>query len=340
MTSSPIAESDYTDQAELDIDRARQAVSTEIVGLQALIHDTLNAEFAKAVDIIHAMRETGKGRLIVTGMGKSGHIARKMAATFASTGMASMFVHPGEASHGDLGMITPDDVVLGLSNSGNTVELNDTLQYCKRFAIPLIAITSGRSSTLAEYSDVALILPNVDEACPNGMAPTTSTTMTLVLGDALAVCLLQRLGLDKEQFNVFHPGGRLGQRLMKVKDIMDPLDSIPVMTDLSTTMDKAIVAMSEYNLGCVVMADAEGAILGLITDGDLKRHMGVDLLAKTVADVMTPNPRSIPHDRLAVEAVEVMTQGFKQPITSLLVEKDGKLAGLVRLQNCVMQGIA
>ena len=336
MTSSPIADH----QAEnLDIDRAREAIAAEIVGLQALIHDTLNDDFARAVEIVNAMRETGKGRLVVTGMGKSGHIARKMAATFASTGMPSIYVHPGEASHGDLGMITRDDVVMALSNSGNTAELNDTLEYCKRFAISLIAITSGKNSTLANHADIALILPNVAEACPNGLAPTTSTTMTLVLGDAMAVCLLQRLGLDHEQFKVFHPGGSLGTQLLRVSDLMDGVDVLPVIRDLSTTMDQAIMRMSEVNLGCIIMCDADDKILGLITDGDLKRHMDGNLLGKTVEEVMTADPHSIHADALAVEAVEMMTARFAQPITSLLVEQDGRLVGLIRLQSCLARGI-
>lgn len=338
MISSPTADQALDDNP--DIMAAKQAIATEIVGLQALIHDTLDDQFVAAVEAIEAMRQTGKGRLVITGMGKSGHIARKMAATFASTGMPSIFVHPAEASHGDLGMITRDDVVVGLSNSGNTAELGDTLEYCKRFAIPLIGITSGRDSQLAKYANMALILPQVDEACPNGLAPTTSTTMTLVLGDALAVCLLQRLGLTGAQFKVFHPGGRLGNQLAKVGDVMDGMDVLPVVQDMQTTMDKAIVLMSEYNLGCVMITDSAGALLGLITDGDLKRHMGDGFLQKTVAQVMTENPKTIAQDALAVEAVELMTQGFKQPITSLPVVHEGRLSGLVRLQQCVMQGIA
>lgn len=336
MTSSPIIDAK---QVELDIDRAKQAVSAEIVGLQALIHDTLNEDFARAVAVMDAMRDTGQGRLIVTGMGKSGHIARKMAATFASTGMPSVYVHPGEASHGDLGMITRHDVVIALSNSGNTAELNDTLEYCKRFAIPLIAITSGKTSTLAKHADIALILPNVAEACPNGLAPTTSTTMTLVIGDALAVCLLERLGLDHEQFKVFHPGGSLGTQLLRVTDLMDGVEALPIIRDLDTTMDQAIMRMSEVNLGCIIMCDADDQILGLITDGDLKRHMDGVLLKKTVSEVMTEGPHTINADALAVEAVEMMTTRFAQPITSLLVEREGRLVGLIRLQSCIARGI-
>lgn len=315
---------------------AREAVLIERDGLTALA-EGLDARFTHAVDALEKVSREG-GRVVVTGMGKSGHIARKIVATMASTGTPAQFVHPGEASHGDLGMITEKDAVIAMSNSGEAPELSDIIAYTRRFAIPLIAITSRSASTLAQHSDIVLLLPNVPEACPNGLAPTTSTTMTMAMGDALAVALLERKGLTPEQFRVFHPGGKLGQRLRKVSDLMDRMDVLPLVKP-ETSMDKALLVMTEKNLGCLIVEDGKGGVAGIITDGDLKRHMSPDLLTKKAGDLMTANPKSIPSSALAAEAVDMMLKGFKTPITSLLVMDGGKLGGLIRLQACMQAGI-
>lgn len=319
------------------LETARKAILTERDGLSALA-EGLDRRFAHAIDKLEKVLRGG-GRIIVTGMGKSGHIARKMAATLASTGSPAQYVHPGEASHGDLGMITERDAVIAVSNSGEAPELTDIIAYTRRFGIPLIAITSKPASTLAQHSDDVLLLPNMPEACPNGLTPTTSTTNTLALGDAIAVVLLERKGLTPEQYRVFHPGGKLGQKLKKVSDLMDRVDALPIVMP-STTMDKALIIMSEKNVGLVIIDDGKGGVAGIITDGDLKRHMGPNLLAQKAGDVMTANPKSISPDALAAEAMDMMLNKFKSPITSLLVTKDGHLSGLIRLQACLQAGVA
>ena len=323
-----------------DQNSARQVLQTEIEALQALT-DSIDAPFEDAVSRIHDMKEnTGGGaRLIVAGIGKSGHIARKIAATMASTGTPSYFVHPGEASHGDLGMITEKDVVLMLSNSGENAELSDLIHYTRRYGLTLIGMTSNPNSTLAQHSDIRLILPKMPEACPNGLAPTTSTTMMLALGDALAVALLNRMHLTPEQYKVFHPGGKLGQRLMKTSEIMVSGDDLPLVSE-AARMDEAILALSEKNLGAVLVVNGARDLQGIITDGDLKRHMDADLLQKTVTDVMSTGPITIEEDKLAVEAVEIMTGTPGRYLTSLVVTKDGKLSGLIRLQDCLQSGLA
>lgn len=323
-----------------DITHATNVLATEIEGLTAL-SASIGQNFVNAIDIIHSMKtgDLQAGRLIVAGIGKSGHIARKIAATLASTGTPSYFVHPGEASHGDLGMITNNDVVLMLSNSGENAELSDLIHYTRRFGIKLIAITSKEESTLGKHSDICLLLPPVPEACPNGMAPTTSTTMMLALGDAIAIALLERMGLTKEQYKTFHPGGKLGQKLMKISELMVEYNNLPLIQE-GETMDKAILVLSEKNLGSVIVTDKKGDMLGIITDGDLKRHMAPDLLQKPVTDVMTKNPQTIEASALAVEAMDVMTRTPGKYLTSLIVTEHGKLAGMIRLQDCLQVGIA
>ncbi len=322
-----------------DISNGLKVLRAEIDGLTALA-DTLDERFADAAAAIHALKSSAKrGRLIVAGIGKSGHVARKIAATLASTGTPSHFVHPGEASHGDLGMVTEDDVVLMLSNSGENSELSDLIHYTRRYGIHLIAITGNAESVLAKHADTVLLLPKVPEACPNGLAPTTSTTMMMALGDALAVALLEKMGLTKEQYKVFHPGGKLGQRLMTVAEIMHAGEALPLVRD-TARMDEALLALTEKNLGCVLVTGADGTLKGIITDGDLKRHMAPDLLQKPVSDVMTESPRMIEQSSLAVEAVNVMTRTPGRYLTSLIaVDKDGRLAGLIRLQDCLQAGI-
>ncbi|PCJ97892.1 MAG: KpsF/GutQ family sugar-phosphate isomerase [Zetaproteobacteria bacterium] len=283
--------------------------------------------------------QKGAGRLIVAGIGKSGHVARKIAATLASTGTPSYFVHPGEASHGDMGMITERDVVLMLSNSGENSELSDLIHYTRRYDITLIAMTGNPNSSLARHADIRLIMPNVGEVCPNGLAPTTSTTMMIAFGDALAVALLDRMGLTLEQYKVFHPGGKLGQKLLTVAELMVSGDDLPVISD-SVLMDEALLALTEKNLGMVLVFDSVENLQGIVTDGDLKRHMAPDLLQRPVTDVMTPNPRMISKDVLAVEALDVMTKVPGQYITSLVVTDGGKVCGIIRLQDCLQAGIA
>ncbi|HEY0901952.1 MAG TPA: KpsF/GutQ family sugar-phosphate isomerase, partial [Micavibrio sp.] len=300
---------------------------------------SLDASFAEAVSAIHDMKRERKGRLVVAGMGKSGHVAKKITATMASTGTPAHFVHPGEASHGDLGMITEMDVVLLLSNGGESAELSDIIHYTRRYGITLIAMTSNGHSTLAKHADINLVLPKMPEACPNGLAPTTSTTMMMALGDALAVALLDRMGLTPEQFRVFHPGGKLGQRLRTVKDIMQPLDKLALVRE-SDTMDTVLIAMTQKNLGSVVITDEQQNLIGIITDGDLRRHMGPDLLTKTAGDLMTRQPKSMEADSLAAEAVDMMLNGFQSQITCLTVTQQGKFVGLIRLQDCLQAGVA
>ena len=322
-----------------DLDTARRVLATEVEGLQAL-SAALDKQFERAIETIHTMKAGGHGRLIVAGIGKSGHVANKIVATLASTGTPSFFVHPGEASHGDLGMITGADVVLMISNSGENAELSDLIAYTKRFEIPLICITSNPGSTLARHADIPLIMPKMPEACPNGMAPTTSTTMTIALGDAIAVALLERMGLTREQFGVWHPGGKLGQKLLKISDIMARKEDLPIVTP-ETKMDQVILVMTEKNLGCALVSENGRALDGIITDGDLKRHMKADLLSKTAKEIMSTSPKTIAADALAVEAMTIMTKTPGKYITSLAVtDENGALCGLIRLQDCIQKGVA
>ncbi len=341
MTVQKISDSEMANDSGKDVAIGRNVLETEIEGLRALAK-SLDGGFSQAVEVIDKMKNSGRsGRLIIAGIGKSGHVCRKLAATFASTGTPAYFVHPGEASHGDLGMVTENDVVLMLSNSGENAELSDLIHYTRRFAIKLIAMTSNPESTLAKHADIVLLLPKVPEACPNGMAPTTSTTMMMALGDALAVSLLERMGLTADDFKVFHPGGKLGKKLQKVSDIMHGVSDLPLVLE-SSKMDEAIIMLSEKNLGVVLVVDGQNELKGIITDGDLKRHMSADLMQKSVTDIMSTGPQSIEQDALAVEAMNIMTNTPGRYITSLIVteNKDGKLAGMIRLQDCLQAGIA
>lgn len=327
-----------TDNMSTDIENAVRVLSEESSALQKLA-DSINEHFAQAISIIHNMK-SAQGRLIVAGIGKSGHVARKIAATLASTGTPAYFVHPGEASHGDMGMITQKDVVLMLSNSGENAELSDLIHYTRRFDIPLIAMTSKADSSLGSHSDICLLLPSVPEACPNGLAPTTSTTMMIALGDALAVALLERMHLTSEQYKVFHPGGKLGQKLMKTSELMVKLQDLPLV-DENAKMDEALIVMTEKNLGAVLVIDDNKTLKGLITDGDLKRHMAPDLLQKNVTDIMTRGPKTIAQTELAVKALDIMTKKEGQYLTSLIVvDENDNLSGMIRLQDCLRAGIA
>jgi arabinose-5-phosphate isomerase len=313
-----------------DIEAARRVLRLESEALRTMA-DTLDESFVQAVSLL----DGATGRVIVSGMGKSGHIARKIAATLASTGTPAHYVHPGEASHGDLGMITPADAVLALSNSGETPELSDLLVYCKRFAIPLIAITGRAGSTLCVSADVCLLLPAVAEACPMGLAPTTSTTATLALGDALAVALLERRGFTAEDFQVLHPGGRLGRGLLRVSDLMHGGDELPLVGE-DTVMSDALLTMTAKRFGCVGVVDALGRLRGIVTDGDLRRHMSADLLARTVGAVMTVGPKTIRPQALAAEALGLMNANN---ITSLFVVEDELPRGILHVHDCLRAGI-
>jgi len=322
-----------------DIANAKTVLKLEADALKAL-SAAIDDSFAQAVEAVHTMKQNpqGSGRLIVAGIGKSGHVSRKIAATLASTGTPAYFVHPGEASHGDMGMITRNDVVLMLSNSGENTELSDLIHYTRRYGIPLIAMTGNRESTLGKHSDVCLCLPKMDEACPNGMAPTTSTTMMIALGDALAVALLKRMGLTPEQYKVFHPGGKLGQKLMKVSELMVPYADLPIVTK-EAKMDEAILVLTEKNLGAVLVMEQD-ELQGIITDGDLKRHMAADLLQRPVSDIMTTQPTHITPQALAAEALKIMTKTPGRYLTSLIVMEEGTVKGMIRLQDCLQAGVA
>lgn len=313
------------------VEVARRVVATEIAGLTAL-SNSLGADFAEAVRLLSDVA----GRVIVSGMGKSGHIGRKIAATLASTGTPAQFVHPGEASHGDLGMITTDDAVIALSNSGETSELADLLVYTRRFEIPLIAVTGARESTLARAADVSLILPQAEEACTNGLAPTTSTTMALALGDALSIALMDGAGFSAADFKVFHPGGKLGAQLMAVRELMHTGDALPVV-DAQTLMADAVVVMTEKRFGCVGVTGPGGALVGIVTDGDLRRHMSRGLLEHPVHDVMTRDPKTVAPSALAAEAIKLMNAS---KITSLFVVDGGRPVGIVHVHDLLRMGVA
>ena len=287
---------------------------------------------AKALDILHA----ATGRVIVTGMGKSGHVARKIAATMASTGTPAQFVHPAEASHGDMGMVTSADAVVALSNSGETAELADLITYSRRWRIPLIAITSRRNSTLGNAADVTLALPATGEAGALGLAPTSSTTMMLALGDALALGLLERKGFSAEDFHQLHPGGKLGQKLLRVADLMHVEKEVPLIAE-DAPMSQALIEMTSKTFGCVGAVNGKGQLVGIITDGDLRRHMGGDLLAQPVAAVMTAHPLTIAAQALAAEAVLIMNE---KSITSLFVVDGASPVGIIRLHDCLRAGVA
>ncbi len=314
-----------------DLAVARRVLATEARAIDALAA-SLGGRFGEAIDMLATVR----GRVVVTGMGKSGHVARKIAATLASTGTPALFVHPGEASHGDLGMITAEDAVLALSNSGETPELGNLIAYTRRFRIPLVAMTGRLGSTLVDTADVALVLPDSPEACPMGLAPTTSTTVMLALGDAIAVALLERKGFSAENFHVFHPGGRLGQRLVRVRDIMHDGVAVPLAA-FDTAMSEALLIMTAKSFGCVGITDGDGALAGIVTDGDLRRHMSDDLLALSARTVMTPSPKVIAPDALAAEALAVMN---KASITSLFVVADRRPVGIVHIHDCLRAGVA
>ncbi len=314
---------------------ALRTLETERDGLGALaaaMCDELGQSFVAAVDAIRAAR----GRVIVTGIGKSGHVARKIAATLASTGTPAFFVHAGDASHGDLGMITSDDVMLVLSWSGETEELRDLINYSRRFRIALVAVTVNLDSTLGKAADVVLALPQAREACPHNLAPTTSSLMQLALGDALAIALLESRGFTAVDFGVFHPRGKLGAALKLVRDVMHPGVAVPLIAR-GALMSEAIVEMSAKGFGCVAVTDSDGKLAGLITDGDLRRHMRIDLLQAPVDKVMTASPKTIRPDQLASEALELLNSS---KITALIVVDLGRPVGIVHFHDLLRAGVA
>tara|TARA_Y100001960_G_C14676193_1_gene828600 strand:- start:250 stop:1245 length:996 start_codon:yes stop_codon:yes gene_type:complete len=310
---------------------AREVLKAEATALNDM-EASLGSAFLRAIDIISKT----KGRVIVSGMGKSGHIGHKIAATLASTGTPAFFVHPGEASHGDLGMITTADTVFILSNSGETSELSDLVAFASRFSIPIISVTSVKKSTLGEAANVALVLPNSPEACPMGLAPTTSTTMMLALGDAIAVSLLQRHQFSAADFHTLHPGGNLGKKFLKVADIMHSGDELPLIPP-DITMAEALLVMTAKRFGCVGIIDENGFFLGIITDGDLRRHMDPKLLAERAKDVMTKSPTTISPNVLAVEALSIMNT---RSITNLFVLDSNIPIGIIHIHDCLRAGIA
>ena len=312
--------------------RTLEVEATGITTLSSAIHDGLGRAFIAAVELISGAR----GRLIVTGMGKSGHVARKIAATFASTGTPAFFVHPSEASHGDLGMITPDDVIMALSWSGETVELKDLIDYSRRFRIGLIAVTAVSDSTLGRAADVVLAVPQAREACPHNLAPTTSTLMQAALGDALAIALLESRGFTAVDFSRLHPGGRLGAMLKFVRDIMHTGSDIPLAT-AGTRMSEAIAEMTAKTFGCVGITDRRGLLVGIITDGDLRRHMSANLLDLKVEEVMTSRPKTVRPDQLVSEALELLNSMQK---TQLIVVDAGRPVGVVHFHDLLRAGVA
>jgi arabinose-5-phosphate isomerase len=323
------------DAAELSIGSALRTLSANAEGIAALtaaMHGDLGRSFVAAADLVRA----SKGRIIVTGMGKSGHVGRKIAATFASTGTPAFFVHPGEASHGDLGMITPDDVIMALSWSGETAELRNLIDYSRRFRIGLIAVTADGNSTLSKAADVALVLPQAREACPHNLAPTTSSLMQLALGDALALALLEDRSFTAIDFGLLHPGGRLGALLKFAKDVMHAGQSIPLAT-LGTQMSDAVVEMTAKGFGCIGITDRDGRLAGIITDGDLRRHMRADLLQARVEEVMTRAPKTVRPEQLVSEALELLNA---MKITALFVVDGGRPVGILHFHDLLRAGAA
>lgn len=329
MTSASISDAP-------DLASVRRALTTEAAGLGSLI-DALDGTVGTAVSQAIETIRAAKGRVIISGIGKSGHIGTKIAATFASTGTPAYFVHPSEASHGDLGMIAPDDVVIALSWSGESHELAGVIAYTRRFRVKLIAVTSRADSTLGQAADVVIALPAAKEACPNGLAPTTSTLMQLALGDAIAIALLEGRGFTAEDFRVYHPGGKLGASLKRVKDIMHVDAKLPLVLPGSPVAD-AILQISQKSFGCVGVLDSEGRLAGIITDGDLRRHLGPDLLGLSVEAIMTKAPKTVRPDLVLGAALDLINS---LSITALfVVDSDRKPVGIVHMHDLLRTGVA
>ena len=319
----------------LPVASALRTLDLESEGI-AQLRAALAGPMARAFGAALRVLRNARGRVVVTGIGKSGHVGQKMAATFASTGRPAFFVHPTEASHGDLGMITPDDVLLALSWSGETVELKPLITYSRRHQVPLISITSRAESALGQQSDIVLELPRIKEACPHGLAPTTSTTMQLVLGDCLAMALLEAKGFTAHEFKDFHPGGSLGASLKYVSDVMHKGEALPLARD-TEPMSAALVTMTQKRFGCLGIVDAKGKLIGIVTDGDLRRHMGADIVRAHTADIMTRRPKTATPRMLASAALEMINAAR---ITALFVVDKGKPVGIVHVHDLLRAGIA
>jgi arabinose-5-phosphate isomerase len=320
---------------QASIASALRTVATEQAGVAALaaaLENGLTEPFARAVDMVSHIA----GRVIVTGVGKSGHIGSKIAATLASTGTPAFFVHSAEANHGDLGMIARDDAIIAISWSGESRELKGIIAYSRRFSIPLIAVTAGERSALARAADVVLLLPRAPEACPHGLAPTTSTLLQLVIGDALAIALLEARGFTPDHFRTFHPGGQLGANLTQIREIMHVGDRLPLVPS-GTGMHEAILELSRKGFGCVAITAADGALIGIITDGDIRRHIGSNLLAMSVDQVMTKEPKTAGPDTLVATALQTINTSA---ITSLMVVEGRRPVGLVHLHDLLRIGAA
>lgn len=316
-----------------DIKIAKQTIEQEIEALKVM-EASLDGTLSQALDIL----QNTKGRVVITGMGKSGHIGRKISATMASTGTTSFFLHPSEASHGDLGMISAGDTVIAISNSGESKELSDILVYCKRFSIPLIAITKNPDSSLGKNSDLVLRLPPNREACPLGLAPMSSTTATLVMGDILAADLMVRKGFTEDDFKLRHPGGKLGAILRHVSDIMHTGEEMPLISE-DAIMQDALMTMSAKMLGCVGIINQQGELIGMITDGDLRRWMKPNLISEKVVNVMTKNPRTVSADILIAEAVNIMNNTGRG-ITNMFVMDGKKPVGIIHIHDCLKAGVS
>ncbi|TIN09328.1 KpsF/GutQ family sugar-phosphate isomerase [Mesorhizobium sp.] len=320
---------------QASIASALRTIATEQAGVAALaaaLENGLTEPFARAVDMVSQIA----GRVIVTGVGKSGHIGSKIAATLASTGTPAFFVHSAEANHGDLGMIARDDAIIAISWSGESRELKGIIAYSRRFSIPLIAVTAGERSALARAADVVLLLPRAPEACPHGLAPTTSTLLQLVIGDALAIALLEARGFTPDHFRTFHPGGQLGANLTQIREIMHVGDRLPLVPS-GTGMHEAILELSRKGFGCVAITDADGALIGIITDGDIRRHIGSNLLAMSVDQVMTKEPKTAGPDTLVATALQTINSST---ISSLMVVEGRRPVGLVHLHDLLRIGAA
>ena len=324
-----------SDRAQAAIASALRTLDSEGSGIDALaaaLRDGLGTSFAAAIDLIRV----AQGRVIVTGMGKSGHVGHKIASTFASTGTPALFVHPAEASHGDLGMITKSDVILALSWSGETAELKNLTDYSRRHNIGLIAMTASADSTLAKAADVVLAMPQAVEACPHNLAPTTSALMQLALGDALAISLLEGHGFTAVDFGMLHPGGKLGALLKTVRDLMHSDAAVP-LAPLGTAMSDAILEMSAKGFGCIGITDTRGMLVGIITDGDLRRHMRNNLLDARVDDVMTPAPKTVRPDQLISETLDILNS---LKVTALFAVEAGKPVGVIHVHDLLRAGAA
>jgi arabinose-5-phosphate isomerase len=336
--SKPLMTQSSGTAANAAVESALRTLDAGVSGVSAIataLQGALGPAFAASVELIRQ----AKGRVIVTGLGKSGHVARKIAATLASTGTPAFFVHAAEASHGDLGMITPDDVIVALSWSGEQPEMKNLVNYSKRFAIPMIAVTANAASPLGEAAQIVLELPKAREACPHNLAPTTSSLMQAAIGDALAIALLEGRGFTALEFANFHPGGKLGAMLKFVRDIMHVGDAIPVKP-IGTRMSDALVEMSAKGFGCVCIVDQDGDLAGIITDGDLRRHMRPDLMTALVDEVMTKNPRTIAPGMLATEFMRESVETSKPAVTVLIVAEGKKPVGIVHVHDVLRAGVA